>query len=257
MNGYWCLFIFKSLKKKSHLIFIECVFCEYVSIWLKIRKLLSKIFVLLFPQQLMCRDTLNPHQIMRGWESPQSSSLGRPSRKLCSSDSCLCCVVSTSVLSAFGTVALKAKSSWFVCPVGAAGRLTSPLVSQLNPHAVDWQPVLSVSSANSGSLQGRYGGVVCFGLSPGCIRWRQTKYFSLLNYLYIIFGNTRILWSWGTHRENIARITYKAWCLINVPADSCMCYCVYTCLPWTGTGFMIFILNYNWVDTKNRVANVF
>lgn len=134
---------------------------------------------------------------------------------------------------------------------------TSPLVSQLNPHAVDWQPVLSVLSANSGYLQGRYGGVVCFGSSPGYIRWRQTKYFSPLNYLYIIFGNTRILWSWGTHRGNVARITYNAWCLISVPADSCMCYCVYTCLPWTGTGFMIFILNYNWVDTKNRVANVF
>lgn len=113
MNGYWCLFIFKNLKKKSHLIFIECVFCECVSIWLEIRKLLSKFFDLLFPQQLTCREALNPHQIMRGWGSPQSS-LGRQSHRLCSSDPNVSAVLfPPPCCQPLGQWLSKATSSWF------------------------------------------------------------------------------------------------------------------------------------------------
>lgn len=133
MNGYWCLFIFKNLKKKSHLIFIECVFCECVSIWLKIRKLLSKFFVLLFPQQLMCRETLNPHQIMRGLGSSQSSSLGRQSHSCAAQiPMFMLCCFHLSAVSLWDNGSQKPRAPGLSAQYKLLVDYTSPLVSQLD-----------------------------------------------------------------------------------------------------------------------------
>lgn len=132
MNGYWCLFIFTFLKKKSHLIHRVCILwvCEHL---IENKKVIKKFFVLLFPQQLMCRKTLNPHQIMRGSGSPQSSSLGRQSHRLCSLDSYVYAMLfPPQCCQPLGQWLSKAKSSCLSAQYKLLIDYTSPLVSQLN-----------------------------------------------------------------------------------------------------------------------------
>lgn len=159
------------------------------------------------------------------------------------------------MISPSGTVDFaKTKNSWFICTRQAAGRhWPSGFPAQ---SLIKWIDRLASLLSQLTQVNFREGMEACLVnfIARLCKVKTQTKYLSLLISTCIIFGNTRMLWSWG----NVISKEHAE--------DLVLCKAIQRGQAFCGT--VVFTINRyklhklcllkeNGIDTKNRMTNVF